>query len=345
MARVACLIVALAGALAPPGRWDAPPHTSRELQRALGDCPTADAACALLQERAHDGNEVNVAATLVRAAREGASRDTLRYLYSACRASAGRMAPRQLANAARALRLADDDETAEREAALVAVCACVAMTPPAEWTNAREVAMAAWACGDACAKGRADEQAVYALRTLSNAAPRGFAAREASDVAWALAAARERLLPPAATDNATVADVAAFLDRLADHARSVSYAPRDVATALWACAKIAEADWRAQAASLRAVAALRANADRIKGPWPPRDAAQAAAAVASAAVDAPEVLDRATAAAARGCDRWSLRDVADVLWACARLDRPPAADAVAALCGARAVRRAGAGVH
>ena len=104
-------------------------------------------------------------------------------------------------------------------------------------------------------------------------------------------------------------------------------------------------DWRAQAASLRAVAALRANADRIKGPWPPRDAAQAAAAVASAAVDAPEVLDRATAAAARGCDRWSLRDVADVLWACARLDRPPAADAVAALCGARAVRRAGAGVH
>ena len=42
--------------------------------------------------------------------------------------------------------------------------------------------MAAWACGDACAKGRADEQAVYALRTLSNAAPRGFAAREASDV-------------------------------------------------------------------------------------------------------------------------------------------------------------------
>ena len=33
--------------------------------------------------------------------------------------------------------------------------------------------MAAWACGDACAKGRADEQAVYALRTLSNAAPRG----------------------------------------------------------------------------------------------------------------------------------------------------------------------------
>ena len=81
----------------------------------------------------------------------------------------------------------------------------------------------------------------YALRTLSNAAPRGFAAREASDVAWALAAARERLLPPAATDNATVADVAAFLDRLADHARLVSYAPRDVATALWACAKIAEA--------------------------------------------------------------------------------------------------------
>ena len=141
MARVACLIVALAGALAPPGRWDAPPHTSRELQRALGDCPTADAACALLQERAHDGNEVNVAATLVRAAREGASRDTLRYLYGACRASAGRMAPRQLANAARALRLADDDETAEREAALVAVCACVAMTPPAEWTNAREVAI------------------------------------------------------------------------------------------------------------------------------------------------------------------------------------------------------------
>ena len=241
MARVACLIVALAGALAPPGRWDAPPHTSRELQRALGDCPTADAACVLLQQRAHDGNEVNVAATLVRAAREGASQSTLRYLYGACRASAGRMAPRQLANAARALRLADDDETDEREAALVAVCACVAMTPPAEWTNAREVAMAAWACGDACAKGRADEQAVYALRTLSNAAPRGFAAREASDVAWALAAARERLLPPAATDNATVADVAAFLDRLADHARSVSYAPRDVATALWACAKIAEA--------------------------------------------------------------------------------------------------------
>ena len=268
MTRVAYLIT-LASALA-PNRWDAPPHTSRELQRALGACPTADAACALLQERAHDGNEVNVAATLVRAAREGASRDTLRYLYGACRASAGRMAPRQLANAARALRLADDDETAEREAALVAVCACVAMTPPAEWTNAREVAicveikrdvvsvaasarwrggsrsstqvaMAAWACGDACAKGRADEQAAYALRTLSNAAPRGFAAREASDVAWALAAARERLLPPAATDNATVADVAAFLDRLADHARSVSYAPRDVATALWACAKIAEA--------------------------------------------------------------------------------------------------------
>ena len=238
-ARVAYLIT-LASALA-PNRWDAPPHTSRELQRALGDCPTADAACALLQERAHDGNEVNVAATLVRAAREGASRGTLRYLYGACRASAGRMAPRQLANAARALRLADDDETAEREAALVAVCACVAMTPPAEWTNAREVAMAAWACGDACAKGRADEQAAYALRTLSNAAPRGFAAREASDVAWALAAARERLLPPAATDNATVADVAAFLDRLADHARAVSYAPRDVATALWACAKIAEA--------------------------------------------------------------------------------------------------------
>ena len=108
---------------------------------------------------------------------------------------------------------------------------------------------------------------------------------------------------------------------------------------------ISTQDWRAQAASLRAVAALRANADRIKGPWPPRDAAQAAAAVASAAVDAPEVLDRATAAAARGCDRWSLRDVADVLWACARLDRPPAADAVAALCGARAVRRASAGVH
>ena len=81
MARVAYLIT-LAGALA-PNRWDAPPHTSRELQRALGDCPTAAAACALLQERAHDGNEVNVAATLVRAAREGASRSTLRYLYGA----------------------------------------------------------------------------------------------------------------------------------------------------------------------------------------------------------------------------------------------------------------------
>ena len=66
MARVAYLIT-LASALA-PNRWDAPPHTSRELQRASGDCPTADAACALLQERAHDGNEVNVAATLVRAA-------------------------------------------------------------------------------------------------------------------------------------------------------------------------------------------------------------------------------------------------------------------------------------
>ena len=142
MARVAYLIT-LASALAPPNRWDAPPPTSRELQRALGACPTADAACALLQERAHDGNEVNVAATLVRAAREGASRGTLRYLYGACRASAGRMAPRQLANAARALRLADDDETAEREAALVAVCACVAMTPPADWTNAREVAICA----------------------------------------------------------------------------------------------------------------------------------------------------------------------------------------------------------
>ena len=64
---------------------------------------------------------------------------------------------------------------------------------------------------------------------------------EDPDVAWALAAARERLLPPATTDNATVADVAAFLDRLADHARAVPYAPRDVATALWACAKIAEA--------------------------------------------------------------------------------------------------------
>jgi len=146
MARVAyfarAYLITLASALA-PNRWDAPPHTSRELQRALGDCPTADAACALLQERAHDGNEVNVAATLVRAAREGASRKTLRYLYGACRASAGRMAPRQLANAARALRLADDDETAEREAALVAVCACVAMTPPADWTNAREVAICA----------------------------------------------------------------------------------------------------------------------------------------------------------------------------------------------------------
>ena len=103
MARVAYLIT-LASALAPPNRWDAPPPTSRELQRALGACPTADAACALLRERAHDGNEVNVAATLVRAAREGASKNTLRYLYGACRVSAGRMAPRQLANAARALR-------------------------------------------------------------------------------------------------------------------------------------------------------------------------------------------------------------------------------------------------
>ena len=36
-----------------------------------------------------------------------------------------------------------------------------------------------------------------------------------------------------------------------------------------------------------AVAALRANADRIKGPWPPRDAAQAAAGVARAAGAAP----------------------------------------------------------
>ena len=96
-------------------------------------------------------------------------------------------------------------------------------------------------------------------------------------------------------------------------------------------------DWRAQAASLTAVAALRPT--RTAWPVAAARAAQAAAAVASAAVDAPEVLDRATAAAARGCDRWSLRDVADVLWACARLDRPPAADAVAALCGARAVRR------
>mgnify|MGYP004193875361 CR=1 FL=1 len=115
MARVAYLIT-LASALA-PNRWDAPPPTSRELQRALGACPTADAACALLQERAHDGNEVNVAATLVRAAREGASRRTLRYLYGACRASAGRMAPRQLANAARALRLATLREASRHAAA------------------------------------------------------------------------------------------------------------------------------------------------------------------------------------------------------------------------------------
>ena len=59
---------------------------------------------------------------------------------------------------------------------------------------------------------------------------------------------------------------------------------------------ISTQDWRAKAASLRAVAALRANADRIKGPWPPRDAAQAAAAFASAAVDAASV---AVAAGAR----------------------------------------------
>ena len=110
--------------------------------------------------------------------------------------------------------LADDDETAEREAALVAVCACVAMTPPAEWTNAREVAMAAWACGDACAKGRADSGPSTRSRALERRAA-GFAAREASDVAWALAAARAAAAA-AATDNATVADVAAFLDRLAD---------------------------------------------------------------------------------------------------------------------------------
>ena len=99
MARVACLIVALAGALAPPGRWDAPPHTSRELQRALGDCPTADAACALLQERAHDGNEVNVAATLVRAAREGASQAESRGALAASRVSRGR--PLQVVSARR----------------------------------------------------------------------------------------------------------------------------------------------------------------------------------------------------------------------------------------------------
>ena len=133
--------------------------------------------------------------------------------------------------------------------------------------------MAAWACGDAC-EGPRRRAAVS--RCARSRTPRRGSRRGASDVAWALAAARERLLPPAATDSATVAGVAAFLDRLADHARSVSYAPRDVATALWACAKIAEADWRAQAASLRAVAALRAGADRIKGPWPPRDIAQAA---------------------------------------------------------------------
>ena len=344
MARVLSLL-ALTSALAPP-TWDAPRHTSSKLQQQLSQCPTVDGACALLQKEAANANEVNVAATLFRAAREGAAPGTFAYLYGACASAAGRMAPRQLANAARALRIARDEETAAREAAMLAVCACIAMTPARSWTNTREVAMAAWACGDTCARrGAAAENAAFALCTLAGAAPQGFAPREASDVAWALAAARERLLPPVLStdgDKATVCDVASFLERLGDHARSEDYAPRDVATALWACAKIAEQDWRAQAAALGAIDALRDNANRIEGPWPPRDAAQAASAVASAAVDAPEVLERATSAAKRGCDRWSLRDVADVLWACARLDRPPDADAIAALCGSSAVRRASA---
>ena len=98
--------------------------------------------------------------------------------------------------------------------------------------------MAAWACGDACAKGRADEQAVYALRTLRT--PRRGASRRARRATWPGPSPRARAAAAAAaTDNATVADVVAFLDRPRGP-RAVG-PPRDVATALWACAKIAEA--------------------------------------------------------------------------------------------------------
>lgn len=64
--RVSVLLAVGAAALAPQ-RWDAPAHKSRALQRELGACPSADAARKLLEARAADANEVNVAAVLHRA--------------------------------------------------------------------------------------------------------------------------------------------------------------------------------------------------------------------------------------------------------------------------------------
>ena len=129
--------------------------------------------------------------------------------------------------------------------------------------------------------------------------------KEAADVLWGLGAAR-RALPFDGDDDAggALAATTALLDAVAD--RCDGLRPRDVAACAWACARLGEAEWRAQESSR---AALRALAAGVDAAFPPRDAAQTVAAFASAGVDAPAVVDAALGAAARGTARWALRDL------------------------------------
>jgi len=335
------VVVTLAKALSSTRRWDSKPHLSRELQRTLSDCPTADEACEVLYERVDEANEVNVAATLHRASRDGCGGGSRAALFVACAEAAPRMRPRQLANSARALavmkRPRSGDEGARR-GALAAVFAGIA--GERDWRSGHEAAMAAWACGSSVVAARGDEPffdtaGAAAVALAGAAAPRldRYGPKEAADVLWGLGAAR-RALPFDGDDDAggALAATTALLDAVAD--RCDGLRPRDVAACAWACARLGEAEWRAQASSR---AALRALATKVDAAFPPRDAAQTVAAFASAGVDAPAVVDAALGAAARGTARWALRDVADVLWAAARLDRPPAADLLRALLTAPAV--------
>ena len=264
------------------------PGPSRELQRALAECASADEACAVLYDRAEEANEVNVAATLHRASRDGAGAEATAWLFRCCEEAAPRMRERQLANSARALGVlasrspVGGEAARSREAAQSAVSMAIAEGGFA-WKEAHEVAMASWACGSAAARaksGGAKFAAARALLALAEAAAgetrglQGYGSKEAADVVWALASARRDLLGGDEADDA-VSTIGTALDSLGRHAGdpATRYRPRDVATCAWACARLGDGDWRVQA---EARSALRALSSKVDAAFPPRDAARKA---------------------------------------------------------------------
>ncbi|KAJ1448694.1 hypothetical protein M885DRAFT_590774 [Pelagophyceae sp. CCMP2097] len=325
--------------------WSAPTARSRALQVDLKGLKSSAAAAEMLLARCGEANEVNVAATLARAAADRARLRpaALDALFGAARDVAPKFKARQLANVAHAL--AKLPQTPARNAAADAVAKAVCEGPAVDM-QAGEVSMACWGFATLAAQSPKSDAAILALDVLARAAAAAFDAftpKEAAVVAWSMAQARERLVE---VDGAAET-LGALLEAVRCHvaARGEGYSSRDVSTTAWAAAKLGSAQWELEAQSLAVLGGLEhvfcsaapgllRDGDGRGAALVSRDVAQTAAAFATARFESKAVMDATHAFfAAAPVSAISVRDAADALWASARLDAAPPIDVYEKLAG------------